>query len=98
MPWAAETVPAPPAGNGARHKKSREARPHPMEKEPGPLARRRSAGSDGSARLRWVLTSGDAGWRVMATTFVTAIEAWDKRWATAEGRADWLDPEADVMA
>src|SRR6266404_6146244 len=35
---------------------------------------------------------------VMATAFTTAIEAWDKRWATAEGRADWLDPEADVIA
>ena len=34
----------------------------------------------------------------MATAFTTAIEAWDKRWATAEGRADWLDPEPDVMA
>ena len=34
----------------------------------------------------------------MATAFTTAIEAWDKRWTTAEGRADWLDPEPDVMA
>ncbi len=34
----------------------------------------------------------------MATAFGTAIEAWDKRWATAEGRADWLDPEPDVIA
>jgi len=34
----------------------------------------------------------------MATAFTTAIEAWDKRWATAEGRADWLDPEPDVIA
>src|SRR5262244_1853973 len=25
-------------------------------------------------------------------------EARDKRWATAEGRAAWLDPEPDVMA
>ena len=28
----------------------------------------------------------------------TAVEAWDKRWATAEGRAEWLDPEPDVIA
>ena len=34
----------------------------------------------------------------MATALTTAIEAWDKRWATVEGRADWLDPEPDVMA
>ena len=34
----------------------------------------------------------------MAVAFTTAIEAWDKRWATAEGRADWLDPEPDVIA
>ena len=34
----------------------------------------------------------------MATAFGTAIEAWDKRWATAEGRADWLEPEPDVIA
>jgi tellurite methyltransferase len=34
----------------------------------------------------------------MATAFMTAIDAWDKRWMTAEGRADWLDPEPDVMA
>jgi tellurite methyltransferase len=34
----------------------------------------------------------------MAAAFSTAIEAWDKRWATAEGRADWLEPEPDVIA
>jgi hypothetical protein len=34
----------------------------------------------------------------MATGVTTAIEARDKRWATAEGRADWLDPEPDVIA
>jgi tellurite methyltransferase len=34
----------------------------------------------------------------MATALTTAIEAWDKRWATVEGRADWLDPEPDVIA
>ena len=28
----------------------------------------------------------------------TAVEAWDKRWATAEGRADWLDPHPAVVA
>ncbi len=26
----------------------------------------------------------------------TAHLAWDKRWQTEEGRADWLRPEADV--
>jgi hypothetical protein len=27
----------------------------------------------------------------------TAVEAWDERWATPEGRADWLMPtEADI--
>jgi SAM-dependent methyltransferase len=35
---------------------------------------------------------------VMTTALSTAIEAWDKRWATAEGRADWLHPDPDVMA
>jgi ubiquinone/menaquinone biosynthesis C-methylase UbiE len=34
----------------------------------------------------------------MAVAFTTAIEAWDKRWATAEGCADWFDPEPDVIA
>ena len=34
----------------------------------------------------------------MATAFGTAIEAWDKRWATDEGRADWLEHEPDVIA
>ena len=34
----------------------------------------------------------------MARALETAIDAWDKRWATAEGRADWLDPEPDVIA
>ena len=24
----------------------------------------------------------------------TAVEAWDKRWITSEGRADWLAPRA----
>src|ERR1700761_2887129 len=28
----------------------------------------------------------------------TAIEAWDKRWATSEGRADWLEPHPAVVA
>jgi SAM-dependent methyltransferase len=28
----------------------------------------------------------------------TAVEAWDKRWATSEGRADWLEPHPAVMA
>ena len=30
--------------------------------------------------------------------FATAIEAWDKKWETDEGRADWLEPEPDVIA
>ena len=28
----------------------------------------------------------------------TAVEAWDKRWATGEGRAEWLDPHPAVLA
>jgi len=28
----------------------------------------------------------------------SAIEAWDTRWATPEGRADWLEPDPDVTA
>jgi tellurite methyltransferase len=28
----------------------------------------------------------------------TAVEAWDKRWATGEGRADWLEPHPAVVA
>ena len=28
----------------------------------------------------------------------TAVEAWDKRWATSEGRADWLEPHPAVAA
>jgi len=28
----------------------------------------------------------------------TAAEAWDRRWATAEGRADWIDAHPDVIA
>ena len=28
----------------------------------------------------------------------TAVEAWDKRWATEEGRADWLEPHPEVVA
>jgi tellurite methyltransferase len=27
-----------------------------------------------------------------------AVEAWDQRWATPEGRADWLDPDPEVVA
>jgi tellurite methyltransferase len=34
----------------------------------------------------------------MAMPLTTAIDAWDKRWATVEGRADWLDPAPDVIA
>jgi SAM-dependent methyltransferase len=28
----------------------------------------------------------------------TAVEAWDKRWATSEGRTDWLEPHPAVVA
>jgi tellurite methyltransferase len=28
----------------------------------------------------------------------TAVDAWDKRWATDSGRADWLDPHPAVVA
>jgi len=28
----------------------------------------------------------------------TAVEAWDERWATPEGRADWLEPHPAVAA
>jgi tellurite methyltransferase len=28
----------------------------------------------------------------------TAVEAWDERWATPEGRADWLAPHPAVTA
>jgi hypothetical protein len=31
-------------------------------------------------------------------TVTTAMEAWGKSWSTAEGRADWVDPDPDVMA
>src|ERR1700758_5249236 len=31
-------------------------------------------------------------------TVTNAIEAWDKSWSTAKGRADRLDPDPDVMA
>ncbi len=34
----------------------------------------------------------------MHGALTTAIEAWDKKWATAQGRADWLDPDPDVIA
>ena len=34
---------------------------------------------------------------MMATVSTTVVEAWDKRWTTAEGRADWLDPDPHVM-
>jgi len=28
----------------------------------------------------------------------SAVEAWDKRWSTSEGRADWLEPHPAVVA
>ena len=28
----------------------------------------------------------------------TAVEAWNERWATPEGRADWLAPHPAVAA
>jgi SAM-dependent methyltransferase len=28
----------------------------------------------------------------------TAVENWDERWATPEGRADWLEPHPAVAA
>src|SRR5579864_3187483 len=33
-----------------------------------------------------------------AAVSATAVEAWDKRWATEEGRADWLEPHPAVAA
>jgi SAM-dependent methyltransferase len=33
-----------------------------------------------------------------AAVSATAVEAWDKRWATGEGRAEWLDPHPAVIA
>jgi tellurite methyltransferase len=27
-----------------------------------------------------------------------AVETWDSRWSTAEGRAEWLDPDPEVIA
>src|SRR5690349_22630223 len=33
-----------------------------------------------------------------ATPTGSAIDAWDKRWATDEGRADWLEPHPAVVA
>lgn len=35
---------------------------------------------------------------VQEVVSATAVEAWDKRWATEEGRADWLDPHPAVVA
>jgi 2-polyprenyl-3-methyl-5-hydroxy-6-metoxy-1,4-benzoquinol methylase len=35
---------------------------------------------------------------VMDPSPSTAVEAWDARWATDEGRADWLDPHPAVVA
>src|SRR5258708_4707480 len=35
---------------------------------------------------------------ITASIAGTAAEAWDKRWATPEGRADWLDAHPDVVA
>jgi tellurite methyltransferase len=32
------------------------------------------------------------------TVSATAVEAWDRRWATSEGRAEWLDPHPAVVA
>src|SRR6516165_10349122 len=63
-----------------------------------PERRRRLVGSDVAARLRWIVTSGQTEGTAMPTAFGTAIEAWDARWTTVEGRVDWLDPEPDVVA
>jgi SAM-dependent methyltransferase len=35
---------------------------------------------------------------VTAASPATAVEAWDVRWATDEGRSDWLEAHADVVA
>jgi tellurite methyltransferase len=35
---------------------------------------------------------------VHAAVSTTAVEAWDKRWATPEGRAEWLEPHPEVVA
>lgn len=34
----------------------------------------------------------------MTAVSQTAVEAWDKRWAVSEGRADWLEPHPAVVA
>jgi hypothetical protein len=40
-------------------------------------------------------TAEDGGEARMAAT---TVEAWDERWATPEGRADWLVPDSAVAA
>ena len=35
---------------------------------------------------------------IVGATSQTAVEACDKRWATSEGRADWLEPHPAVVA
>src|SRR5581483_9046023 len=34
--------------------------------------------------------------REVSMAIAGAVEAWDRRWGTAEGRADWLEPEPEV--
>jgi SAM-dependent methyltransferase len=36
--------------------------------------------------------------RTGAGAYETAHKAWDERWTSAQGRADWLEPEPDVRA
>ncbi len=76
----------------------------PTKVEPAPLlgrAHRRGAGRLARPRRRRGRAIEAGRYRLMASDGAvspTAVEAWDKRWATDEGRADWLEPHPAVAA
>src|SRR6516225_11222624 len=48
--------------------------------------------------LSWRASARGAEMAIDGPVSQTAVEAWDKRWATSEGRADWLEPQPAVVA
>src|ERR1700756_5690626 len=53
---------------------------------------------DHPSGLRAYYVSQSTADKVGEAQMATAIEAWDERWATPDGRADWLVPDPRVAA
>jgi len=83
-PWQAQS------GIGRRQRDRRHAKGHWFRVRPFPPR--------ASALRAYDDRQSSRGQGVEAQIAATAVEAWDERWTTPEGRADWLVPHSAVAA